>query len=276
MRAKFYHGEAGLLGTALSWARTIGTLGSATVIPSLSYSQEVAGFPTGRLCRESANLRAGSLALDPIDLPHRTAMTRPKLNRRGGLLAMLGSLLWSFGWILTLIAGGGTNAERVWRTLLVNPALLLFMGSLVGLHARQEGRSGRMGKLGLAVCLVAMGIMLLGNVVEFWVSEYLWGTQTPGWVMMGIGLMILPAGLILLGISTFKARVLARWSRAVPLGFGLMLGLMVMVFAGAIWTGSRHAKELLLTTIFGIALGWAALGCALWSSEGREHRHFRR
>lgn len=98
-------------------------------------------------------------------------MASPAFDRRGGLLAILGSLLWTVGWIITLIAGGGSDTERVWRTLLVNPALLLFMIGLTGFHARQSGRSGQLGKAGFAVSLLGTGTMLVGNVVEFWVSE---------------------------------------------------------------------------------------------------------
>lgn len=194
-------------------------------------------------------------------------MASPKLNRRGGLFAMLGSLLWTVGWILALTAGGGTSAERGWRTLLVNPALVLFLAALVGFHARQAGRSGLLGKTGVAVCLFGTAIMLLGNVVEFWVSEYVWGSQGPGWVMMGVGLMLLPVGFIVLGIGTRRARVFTGWRHAVPLGFGLGLALILILLILAIWTGSRHGYGILLSAIFGIALGWTALGYALWSEK---------
>ena len=52
-----------------------------------------------------------------------------------------------------------------------------------------------------------------------------------------------------------------------PLGFGLILGLIVIVLIVAIWTGSLYPYETLLSTIFGVALGWAALGYALWSEK---------
>ena len=189
-------------------------------------------------------------------------MASAKLNRRGGLFAMLGSLLWTVGWILTAFAGGGTGAERRWRTLLVNPAMLLFMAGLAGFHARQAVRSGQLGKTGFAVCLLGTGTMLLGNVVEFWVSEYFYGTQRPGWVMMGVGLIMLPAGFVLLGIGTLRARVFTGWRRAVPLGFGLMLALLVIV------TVAQPPNEGVLGAILVvIALGWTALGYALWSEK---------
>ena len=196
-------------------------------------------------------------------------MASAKLNRRGGLFAMLGSLLWTVSWILVAFTGGGgTLAERGWRTLLLNPAMLLFMAGLAGFHARQAGRSGRLGGTGFAVCLLGTGTMLLGNVVEFWVSEYFYGTQRPGWVMMGVGLMMLPAGFVLLGIGTLRARVLTGWRRAVPLGFGLTLALLVIVLMALIvWTGSQPSVEGVFGAILVIALGWAALGYALWSEK---------
>ena len=193
-------------------------------------------------------------------------MARPTLNR-GGLFAILASLLWTVGWIITLIAGGGSDTERVWWTLLVNPALLLFMVGLTGFHARQTGRSGQLGKAGFAVSLLGTGTILVGNVVEFWISEYFWGTQRPGWVMMGVGLMMLPAGFVVLGIGTLRARVFTGWRRAVPLVFGLMLALSVIALMAVIWTDSRYSYEAHVITIFCIPLGWLALGYAVWSEK---------
>jgi hypothetical protein len=192
---------------------------------------------------------------------------RAIVYRWGGLFAILGSLLWTVGWIIVSLVGGGTHAERVWRTLLLNPAMLLFLASLAGFQARQAGRSGRVGTTGFAVCVLGTGTMLLGNIVEFWVSEYFWGTQTPGWVMMGVGLTMLPAGFILLGIGTLRAGVFAGWRRAVPLGFGVFLALIVILVAGAYWTGD---VLIAFSAAYGFALGWAAFGYALWSANPTE------
>jgi hypothetical protein len=199
-------------------------------------------------------------------------MASAVLNRRDGLFTILGSLLWIVGWIITLIAGGGSDTERVWRTLLVNPALFLFIVGLTGFHARQTGRSGQLGKTGFAVSLFGTATMLVGNVVEFWVSEYFFGTQTPGWVMMGIGLMMLPAGFVVLGIGTLRARVFTGWRRSVPLVFGLMLALLVFALIVDYWPGSRYSYEIHVVTIFGFALGWTALGYAFWSEKGESGR----
>jgi hypothetical protein len=189
-------------------------------------------------------------------------MIRLDISRRGGLFSMLGSLLWIVSWVIVAFVGGGSRSERLWRTVLLNPAMLLLMAGLAAFHARQAERSGQLGKAGFAVCLFGMATMLLGNVVEFWVSEYFYGTQRPGWVMMGVGSMMLPVGFLLLGLGTLTAKVFTGWRRSVPLGFGLMLAVirLITVFGAHYWLLDR-------SDALGIALGWMALGYALWSEE---------
>ncbi len=201
-------------------------------------------------------------------------MASPKLNRLGGLFAMVGSLLWLSTLGVPVLRIGN---EGVWRSLFLNPAMLLFMMGLIGFHERQARRSGRLGKAGFGISLLGIGTMLLGNIAEFGVNKYLHGTLMPGWrpgwLMMGAGLMILAAGLVLLGIGTFGARVFTAWRRAVPLGFGLMLALMVVVsMAAHVWSGSGPADKALMPIVgffggVGFPIGWAALGYALWSEK---------
>jgi hypothetical protein len=197
-------------------------------------------------------------------------MLNPEANRRRGLLAMSGTLLWVVtGLLVDFTGGGGTRAEAILRTVLLNPALLLLMAGLVGFHKRQAKRSGRLGAAGSAICLLGSGIMLLGNIAEIWVYKYLYGILearwTLGWWAMGIGLAILPAGFLLLGIATFRAEVFTGWRRAVPFGFGLLLTLIGLAVA---MTGIGSG----LVVFYGFAIGWAAFGYALWSekTEGGE------
>ena len=197
------------------------------------------------------------------------------LSRQCGLLAVFGSLLWVVCWEIVSVVGGGSRAERLWRTLLLNPAILLIMVGLVGFHRRQARRPGRLSRLGFSVCLLGTATMLLGNVVEFWVSEYFYGTQTPGWVMMGIGLVMLPGGLFLLGVGTIRAHVFTGWRRGAPLGFGVMLTAAVSLLAlsylspAALRDGSQLvlAKVSPYAVIYAVAFGWTALGYALWSEK---------
>lgn len=200
-------------------------------------------------------------------------MDQARLSRRRGLFAIVGSLLWVATAVLFgFTGGGGSRGEAVLRTVLMNPALWFFIVGLMGFHERQAKRSGRLGAAGFAICLLGTGLILFGNVTEIWVYKYLHGVLearwTPGWRAMGVGSMLLPAGFIVLGIGTLKAGVFTGWRRAVPLGFGLMLALVVSAFMLTYWIDldviSRFAPALM---VYGIALGWAALGYALWSEK---------
>lgn len=200
-------------------------------------------------------------------------MDKAHLSRRRGLLAIVGSLLWvATGVLFGFTGGGGSRGEAVLRTVLMNPALWFFIVGLIGFHERQAKRSGPLGVAGFAISLLGTSLILVGNVTEIWVYKYLHGVVearwTPGWRAMGVGAMLLPAGLVVLGISTLKAGVFTGWRRAVPLGFGLMLALVVNAFMLTYWIDldvlSRFAPALM---VYGIGLGWAALGYALWSEK---------
>jgi len=62
-------------------------------------------------------------------------------------------------------------------------------------------------------------------------------------------------------MGTLRARVFTGWRRAVPLGFGLLLAVLVIVLMAVGLFG-------LIVLGIGIALGWTALGYALWSERG--------
>ena len=115
--------------------------------------------------------------------------------------------------------------------------------------------------------------MLLGNLIEFWVSELFYGTQQPGWAMMGVGFLLLPIGLLLLGIGTLKARVFSGWRRPVPFGFGLILALLILSGVALMFlSGSGSQQVFLDALLFSIGAGWALLGYALWSDKDKVSR----
>lgn len=194
--------------------------------------------------------------------------------QRSGFLAMLGGVLWTATWILVAFTADETRdvfgfSERGWRTLLLNPATLFFMAGLVGFHARQGKRSGSLGKTGFVICFLALGAILTGNITEFWVFKLFYGTEDPGWGIMWVGFMMLPFGLLVFGTATMRARVFSGWRQAVPLSFGSVLAsLMVIGIAVMLLTGSGSQEGLLRAIFLSIAIGWAALGYALWSEKG--------
>ena len=190
-------------------------------------------------------------------------VTPSRLIRWTGLAAMLGAAVWWTSWILNGFTRDGTVAvlglsERGWRTV-ANVALLSFIGGLAGIAVAHASRAGKFAIVGFLTTLLGLVMMLAGNVIEFWVAA------NPGGFMILFGLLVQPMGLILLGIPIVKANVLPRWGRPVPLGFGAILGLMLVVAMVRQAAGIRDQEKLLAVVIMTIGLGWMVLGYALWS-----------
>ncbi len=190
-------------------------------------------------------------------------MTPPRLIRWSGWAAMLGGAVWWASWILNGLTRDGTVAvlglsERGWRTV-ANAGLVSFIGALAGLAAAHSSRAGKVAIVGFLTTLLGLAALLAGNVIEFWVAA------NPGGVISLFGLLVQPIGLILLGIPIFKANVLPRWARPVPLGFGAILGVMLAVAMVRQAAGIRVQEKLLAVVIMTIGLGWMVLGYALWS-----------
>jgi len=141
--------------------------------------------------------------------------------------------------------------EGKYEWLLSIPCIL-FMAGLFAFHARQANRTGRSGKAGFVLSLVALALMAVGVVVE------------SGLLLLGVLALIL--GLTGFGIATIRAKVWPGWSRFLPLPIPLVLlvGLLLGLLAGR-GTGAREA-ELILSSLFGLA--WLLLGYALWSDKG--------
>ena len=112
--------------------------------------------------------------------------------------------------------------------------------------------------------------MLLGTIIEYWVSELFYGTHQPGWAMFLVGLLLLPIGLLLFGIGTLKARVFSGWRRVVPFVFGLILALLNLSgVALMLLSGSHSQQGFLDAVLLSIAAGWGVLGYALWSDKDK-------
>ena len=202
-------------------------------------------------------------------------VTPSRLIRWTGLAAMLGAAVWWTSWILNAFTRDGSVAvlglsERGWRTV-ANVALLSFIGGLAGIAVAHASRAGKFAIVGFLTTLLGLVMMLAGNVIEFWVAK------DPGGFMGLFGLLVQPMGLILLGIPILKANVLPRWGRPVPLGFGAILGLMLVVAMVRMATGIRIQEKLAMAVIMTIGLGWMVLGCALWSGwsakKGTPNQH---
>ena len=194
----------------------------------------------------------------------------PRLIRWSGLAAMLGGLLWMVLGALAGMTGGSTKvlglAEGAYSRMFT-VSLLLVTAGLAGLYARQAGRFGRLGAAGFVLAFIGLALIVLGNVIEWWISDLIFADVQPGqfkpgahagWGIFLVGFCVLAVGLVLVGIATIQAKALPRWSRALPLVIGLLPALGFLV---ALSIGEGGVELILLSP----CLGWMLLGYALWS-----------
>ena len=146
-------------------------------------------------------------------------MSSSKLQRWGGLLAMFGVAIWVTAWTFTGFTEDGSAAvlglsERGWRRVM-DVGTILLMTSLIGFHSRARDRHGNLGLAGYFISLAGLGTILVGNVIEFWVGDWLYGrrrsgfvpTDHIGWAIFLIGFMILLGGLLIVGLANLKERL---------------------------------------------------------------------
>lgn len=199
------------------------------------------------------------------------------LARWGGAAVILGGVLWMV--LVPLItltypgrAGWGrtdTLLGLAWEDYnrMLPVVLLLLLVGLAELRGRYAARSGRLGKVGLILALIGLALMLVGNVVEFWVAggirERMTTIDLIGWIGYSLGYLLLAVGLVLLGVATLRAQVLPRWN-----GVPLLIGLLVLPMYFTVTSGASVGA--VLAVLFG--LGWVALGSSR-SGEWDAKRH---
>jgi hypothetical protein len=121
--------------------------------------------------------------------------------------------------------------------------LLLLAAAMVGFHALQRERYGRLGLLAFIMTVVGT----LGIAV--FVAIELAGGAVPAAIDDATFLMV-AVGLILYGVATIRARVLPRWT-----GAGFMIGLPVWVILSI---ALGDIGEIIGAAVFGLI--WVALG----------------
>jgi hypothetical protein len=139
----------------------------------------------------------------------------------------------------------------------VPPATLLFAVGLVGLHARLEGRSGLLGRLGVGLAYLAFAASIV-NLIYLGLRVAPEDPNSP--VLVEVTYMAafvgIFAGLLLLGLATLRARVMSGRLRVVP----LVVGVLWFPLMGITW----FLGEGLVVA----GLAWALVGYVVWSSMG--------
>jgi hypothetical protein len=191
-----------------------------------------------------------------------------------GALAIVGGALWAVAWAFGLHTEEGPVlglAERGWRRLL-DPALLFLILAFFAYRRRYVWPGSRAATVGWAIATLGLLTTLAGNVIEFWIGDLLY-TDVPGqfepsdhvgWALFLSGALILvPAGLILLGVAHFGAQIVFGWRRLLPLLMGTLSVVLSVVLAAL-----AGAETVLNTVPFVFAAGWMLLGYDLWSAAG--------
>ncbi len=182
------------------------------------------------------------------------------LARWGGLAAMLGGVMWVGKGGAILLTGGQPP-------VLFEAAVPLFAIGLVGLHARLEGRGGRLGRVGLLLAyaaLVSALVVPLGWTLApaGWVPDEDSVTPlTPFIVLAGFGPFL---GLVLVGRGALRAGVFPPPWSALPLAVGLGAPLLILVGGGAL---AAIDARLLEIPIVLVGLAWMVLGYAVLATK---------
>lgn len=179
-----------------------------------------------------------------------------RLARAGALAAIIGGLAWVVKAAAILVTG-----DQPPVVFALGPPL--FAVALIGLHARLEGRGGRLASAGRELAYLAIAASFVLLLARAFAADLLPAGEddfTPlSPVIAATGLSTL-AGLILLGLATRRTEVMPPGWRSLPLAMGVLIvpGMMV---AGIVSELSERLLEIPLV-LFG--LGWVLLGFAIW------------
>ena len=198
-------------------------------------------------------------------------MTPSALIRASGLATIVGGILFALFPVLhpDHTAAGYTSWIWVPAHMAPNVGAILVLFGLVGLMARQLEKAGLFGVIAFVVAFIGTASFVMGAMIEAFIIPF-WGLQFPqfedGPPPPGVGEAFLiittlfALGYLLLGIATYRARVLPR-----SVGALLIVGALadtVVTRLGAI-AMELDALWVIGPVVLGVGLAW--LGYNLWS-----------
>ena len=183
--------------------------------------------------------------------------TSVRMARLGGVVGVLyGVIAIGHGLFLILVQPhywAASSFSDYLSIALMSIGMLLLVGGLVGLHARQSGRCGKLEgleKAGFFLAAIGATVAALSNVAED-------GFHIPltGWVFIA-SIFSLLIGVLLLAIATLTANVLSRWY-----GWALLVVLLGLLLNDHLLPDGGGFM------LFGLV--WLVLGYALWKDQTR-------
>lgn len=179
--------------------------------------------------------------------------TSVRVARFGGVVGVLaGVLLIAHGLILILLQPhfwAASSFSDYLSIALTSITFLVLVGGLVGLHARQAGRCGKLEgleKISFFLAVLGATVAAVSNFAEDWLH-----IPFMGWVFIASAFILL-FGLLLLAIATLGANVLPRWY-----GWMLLVGSLGILLNNLLANGGM--------ILFGLT--WIVLGYALWKDQ---------
>ena len=144
----------------------------------------------------------------------------------GGAFWILLTLIFSSDWGApgTLQYLAYQNFNRLW-----SPTLLLMLFGFVGVYLQYPFRAGKLGQIGFGLIVLGFGLMVAGNIAEFWVftdSPYASGLnpRNLSWFTFLFGWLFTLIGSLLWGIHSRRTRALPGWA-----GVSLLLTLPISI-----------------------------------------------
>lgn len=178
-----------------------------------------------------------------------------RFTRWAGLAAIVGALLVG----LSITVQAASSWTTTWTDGVGGIGGALMGVGLVGLHMRQRGTYGAIGRCGFR--------LIVAGFVATVASALTW--FTPGWV---VAMVVVAVGIIMIGAASYRADVLPRLAvAALSVGGALAIGLNALHEVIMATEAANSAVNLTASAgIAALAAGWLWLGSFLWSETASE------
>ncbi len=182
------------------------------------------------------------------------------------LLCVPGGVLWALSPLGIYLSERRYRTPDVFWELFPVCVLLLVVG-LAGIYTRWGDRRGWLAEAGFLVTLLGLILVFAGIVGVYWLGlDNVYLMTAPAYTTFRLGLFVLAAGGILLGVVGARSGALPVWG-ALPFAIGSLAGMISFyrdlgAFGASLWI------------MFGV--GWAWLGFSLAVSSFVAARRKRR
>lgn len=172
-------------------------------------------------------------------------MTSSDLIRWGGLVAMVGGVLWTVVFTLFALRPSGPGVTPPYRSFegLYFPNLVsvvLIVAGIVALHARLRSLYGKLGMASFILALVGAAVLVVSGA---------------SWPWELVGAIALLLGSLLMGVAALVVNAPLRWG-AIALVVGSLAFFLYNTETARVW----------FALPYGVA--WVVVGYLLWSGRG--------